>query len=80
MGKGDAYVGGSWKLSLTGREATAFMKYHKGDPLAGGFLMILQVAKRIANVRFTCYNVRHQEDTNHALKRMVHKFINPLIR
>ena len=50
------------------REATAFMKYHKGNPHAEsrkdgsvygripyepGFLMILQVAKRIANVRFT---------------------------
>ena len=50
------------------REATVFMKYHKGDPLAEsrkegavygripyepGFLMILQVAKRIANVRCT---------------------------
>ena len=49
----DAYVSEGRKLPLTGREATAFMKYHKGDPLAGGFLMILQVAKRIANVRFT---------------------------
>ena len=36
-----------------GREATAFMKYHKGEPACGRFLMILQVAKRIANVRFT---------------------------
>ena len=55
-------------LPVTGREATAFMKYHKGSPLAEsckegsvygripyepGFLMILQVAKRIANIRFT---------------------------
>ena len=29
------------------------MKYHKDGPLAGRFLMILQVTKRIANVRFT---------------------------
>ena len=50
---------------MTGRKATAFMKYHKGNPLTesrkrdpfkGGFLMILQVAKRIANIRFTSQN------------------------
>ena len=35
------------------RKETAFMKYYKGGPFAGGFLMILQVAKRIVNVRFT---------------------------
>ena len=55
------------KLSLIGREATAFMKYHKNPfaesrkegsaygriPYEPGFLMILQAAKQIANVRFT---------------------------
>ena len=59
-----------WELKapLTGRKAAAFMKYHKGNPLAEcrkegsvygripyelGFLMILQAAKRIANACFT---------------------------
>ena len=34
------------------RSSYSVMKYHKEDPLAGGSLMIRQVAKRLANIRF----------------------------
>ncbi|MFR3320000.1 MAG: hypothetical protein ACLTSZ_01020 [Lachnospiraceae bacterium] len=34
------------------RSSYSVMTYHKKGPLAGRFLVILQVAKRIANIRF----------------------------